>query len=43
MTTNFRTSLKTLNNYLIKAKKSGIFHKESEIPSLKETIMLIFA
>ena len=41
MTTNFRRSLKTLNKYLIKAKKSNIFHRESEIPSLKETIMLI--
>ena len=41
MTTNFRTSLKTLNKYLIKAKKSGIFHIESELPYLKETIMLI--
>ena len=41
MTTNFRRSLKTLNKYLIKAKNSNIFHIESEIPYLKETIMLI--
>lgn len=41
MTTNFRTSLKTLNKYLIKSKKANIFHKELEIPILTETIMLI--
>lgn len=41
MTTNFRSSLKTLNKYLIKAKNANIFHAESEIPILKETIMLI--
>ena len=41
MTTNLRDSLEKINNYLIKGGKSKIFDSESEIPTLKETIMFI--